>query len=701
MSTVGIARRGAHGRQRGRDLAAASSRAGAVLIGLLTALLLYAAFEHGAVSVAAQARLQVAVAIIATFVAAAGLWSGTLRFAAPPLALAGLALLVAFAAWSGLTLLWSVAPDQTWTEVNRALTYALVLVAAIAAGASHERSRELVAAGALTAVLVVTLYALGQKLFPGIHIAGIFSLNQTQLVPRLQEPFGYWNALGLFVALGIPVALVLAVDRGRPERLRLAALVAIQLMGLVVGLTYSRGAVLALVCGLVVVIAFGRARLRSLMWLTPACLAVIPPLVVGLTSHALTSVSVSLAQRERAGLVLTGVVVLSVLALWTVGQRLLWLERRVDVGPRQAQRIGRGLAGAVTVAVACGIIAVALSSRGLSGTVSHAWTSFTTTRNVGNYDPGRLISADSANRWVWWKEAASAFGDRPLGGWGAGSFGVVNLLYRHNTLSVQQPHSVPLQFLTETGIVGALLALAAFASLVAVCVGRVRASGGRERLLGAALLAGVAIYAVHALYDWDWDIPGVTLPALLFAGVLVGTRGHTTDRVRALRDRAHGDEWALSAMPGRIGPVTRSLALAAATAVMCAFVLSGAAPSVAASKASAAVVTASSASGGAISHAQDDAAVATRLDPLSDAGPLANATIALRLGNLAQAEAYTLQAIRRNPNDVEAWQRLVFVEFARRNEVGVYQSLQRLLKLDPRGTTSKALVRSAYLFFRR
>ncbi len=703
MSTVEIARHGAQARRRGRDLAATSSRAGVVLIGLLCALLLYAAFDHGAVSVAAQARLQLAVAIIATFAAAAGLWSGTLRFTAPPLALSGLALLLAFAAWSGLTLIWSVAPDQTWTEVNRALTYALVLAVAIAAGASHERSRELVAAGALIAVLMVTLYALGQKLFPGIRIGGIFSLNQTQLVPRLQEPFGYWNALGLFVALGIPIALVVVIDRSRPERLRLAALVAIQLMGIVVGLTYSRGAVLALVCGLVVAVAFSRARLRSLMWLAAACLAVVAPLVVGLASHSLTHVSVSLTQRERAGLVLTGVVVLSVLGLWTVGQRLVWLEHRVALGPRQTERIGRGLAGALAVALACAIVAVALSSRGLSGTVSHAWTSFTTTRSVGNYDPGRLLSADSANRWVWWKEAASAIGARPFGGWGAGSFGVVNLLYRHNTLSVQQPHSVPLQFLAETGIVGALVAFAAFALLVAACIGAVRRNAGRERLLGAALLAGIAIYSVHALYDWDWDIPGVTLPALLFAGVLIGswTRPPAAAGVGAREHRAPGDEWPSPTMPRRIGPIARSLALAAATAAMCVFVLSGAAPSVAASKASAAIVTASSASRSAIGRAQNDAAVATRLDPLSDAGPLAGATIALRLGNLAQAEAYTLQAIRRDPNDVEAWQRLVFIEFSRHNDVGVYQSLQGVLKLDPRGAASQSLARSAYLYFRR
>jgi O-antigen ligase len=75
------------------------------------------------------------------------------------------------------------------------------------------------------------------------------------------------------------------------------------------------------------------------------------------------------------------------------------------------------------------------------------------------YDPAQLVSADSENRWGWWKEAAGAISARPVQGWGAGSFGVTHLLYRRDTLSVQQPHSVPLQFLAETGIVGAVLGL--------------------------------------------------------------------------------------------------------------------------------------------------------------------------------------------------------------------------------------------------
>src|SRR5947209_4528740 len=91
---------------------ASATRAPAALGGALVALVLYAAFAHGAAGGAAEARLQVAIPIVAALAAAAWLWSGTLRLAAPRMAVAGIALLTIFAAWSGLSVMWSVAPDQ-------------------------------------------------------------------------------------------------------------------------------------------------------------------------------------------------------------------------------------------------------------------------------------------------------------------------------------------------------------------------------------------------------------------------------------------------------------------------------------------------------------------------------------------------------------------------------------------------------------
>ena len=223
------------------------------------------------------------------------------------------------------------------------------------------------------------------------------------------------------------------------------------------------------------------------MWLGLIGATSAPAIVVGLVSHDLTAAGVSLGTRELAGLELAAVLIVCLMVLVLAGRRLIVLERGRDCHGWAPAAIGRALALTAAGLLAVGLLAVALSSRGLPGTASHTWHSFTTTRTTGVSNPSRLLSADCENRWVWWKEAAGAFSARPVGGWGAGSFGVVHLLYRRNTLSVQQPHSVPLQFLAETGIVGALLGLGGLALLLVAGVAAVRrrevgcrpAGGGR------------------------------------------------------------------------------------------------------------------------------------------------------------------------------------------------------------------------------
>ena len=673
---------GAPGAGPGR--AALGVRAGAGVrlpFALTTALLLvilYAAFEHGAVALPAEARLQVAIAALAAAAGGAWLWTGTLRLAAPRVALAGTALLAAFACWSGITVLWSVSPDQTWIELNRAITYVIVLCLAIALGASYARAIEQTAKGFLLVALAVTAYGLGQKLFPGLHVGGLFDLNQTGPLPRLQEPLGYWNALALFVAMGVPIALAMATDVRRTAPSRITALCVLVPMLLVIALTYSRGGLLALAVALVVGIALSGERLRSLMWFVAAAVATVPPLVFGLESHSLTAVGVSLGHRETAGAELALILLASLALLIAGGRGLLAIEPRVRISPSRAPAARRLVLAIAALLAIAAIAGVSLSSRGLGGTVSHAWHTFTSTKATSNTNPSRLLSADSENRWVWWKEAAGAFSDRPIAGWGAGSFGVVHLLYRRDTLTVQQPHSVPLQFLAETGIVGALLAIGGFVLLVGSAGGAPRRlPQGSERLLAAALLAGAVAYGVHAIYDWDWDIPAVTLPAFLFLGVLSGSRAPAP---------------AEGLLP-RQGLGARGLALASLTLWLCAFALSAALPSLAASKASSALVRASSSSPSALRSAQASAVLASDLDPLSDAGLRAEATIAVHRGQLPRARNDLIRAVGREPTDVQAWSELGQVDALMGDLRGESRAAQRVAALDPRGQATQVLER--------
>ena len=675
MSTVPLTHPGAGPQARPAEgVRARKERAPSLLAGALLLVILYTAFSHGAVALATEARTQVAVDAIVLLAGAAWLWSGVLTLGASRMAALGAASLAGFVIWCGITVLWSVAPNQTWIELNRAVTYVLALGLAISLGSSTRRAAELIADGFLLAALAVTAYALGQKLFPGLHVSGLFDLNQAGQLPRLQEPLGYWNALALFIAYGVPAALVRAVDLKRSVRARIAALIAVQLMLLTIGLTYSRGGLIALVAGLAVGIALGGVRLRSIMWIALAVLAALPPLIAGLASHSLSAANVALGQRESAGAILFGLLLVCSGAMGFGARRLQTLEARSNLEPDQTRRVARGLVGIVAAAIVVGLLAVTFSSRGLTGTASHAWHSFTTTRTTSTYDPERLLSANSENRWVWWKEAAGAFSDRPIAGWGAGSFGVVHLLYRRDRLSVSQPHSVPLQFLSETGLIGGVLALLAFGLLLTAAIrGVKRRPAGRDRMVRAALLAGVVMFLVHCLYDWDWDIPAVTLPALVFLGVLSGTPG----RVRSLR----------------AGMAVRGFALAALTLGVCVIVISDVLPSLAASKASDAIVGAAG-SASSVQAAQATAVLASRLDPLSDAGLLAEATIAARRGQREEVRSLLISATRRDPTDSQAWWQLAFAEYNLGDLRAVAVAAKRAVELDPLSANTTQLARS-------
>ena len=670
MTTVQLPRRGLA--EAGRDvdtpaggLPSRSSGAPGALIVALLLVVLYAAFAHGATSDPAEARVQIGLSLVAVLAAIPILWNETIRFGAPRTALLGTALLAAFAAWNGLTLLWSVAPNHTWLELNREIAYVLVLGLAIAAGASHRRPLQTIATGYLLVALAVTLYALGQKIVPGINISGLIDLNQTSTFARLQAPLDYWNALALFVGFAVPIALVLARDAERPQAVRIGSLLAVELLLLVVGLTYSRGGLVALVIALVVTLVFGGARAKTLLLLAAAALATLPPLLVALTVHSLSGAGVPLSSRESAGGELLLVLLASLTVLYFAGSRLLDRDVKLELTRAQARRLG--VAGGLAVL----LVVITL---GATGTISRAWHDFKTPNVTANVNVPN-ISVSSGNRYVWWRDAAGAWGDKPLGGWGAGSFAVVDRFYTSAAnLSVQDTHSVPLQWLAESGLVGFLLAASGFVLLLRAGVGATKSKAGTERAFAAALLGAAVAYGIHAFYDWDWEMPGVTFPVLLFLGGLAGSG-------------IAKSPWAFP-RPA----LSRGLALGAATFVVCVYAISALLPSLSATRASAALTQAGGTSSRAqLLHAVGTAELAARLDPVSDDGLKAAASISVALGHPVQARSYLLQAVGRDPSDELAWEQLANLERGLRDARAARQAVARVLALDPRGAVGRRL----------
>jgi O-antigen ligase len=277
---------------------------------------------------------------------------------------------------------------------------------------------------------------------------------------RLAEPLTYWNAQGALAAIG----LVLAAGRGR------AWAAAAPLLGLDLYLTLSRGAIGALAAGLLVLLALRptRATLHSVLLVTVA--AAIPALAAELV---LTDV-MRADSSTRAGAAMLALLVV------TGGAAALIPAPRED-----AQAWLRPVAA---VALATALVVTVVAGGGASD---------------------RLTSIQS-NRYAYWRAAVGAFTERPLHGTGSGGFSTEWLQRREFAESVRDAHSLYLETLAELGLVGAL-ALAALLGGVTACV----------RRDSAVAAAALATWAVHAGVDWDWEMPALTLVAVLLAGAVI------------------------------------------------------------------------------------------------------------------------------------------------------------------------------------
>jgi len=221
----------------------------------------------------------------------------------------------------------------------------------------------------------------------------------------------------------------------------------------------------------------------------------LPAAVVGGVAFALpgiTSDGQSQSTRWRDGLILGGRLL--------AGAAAALLLERVLPRPADTPRLRRMVGGIVAAAVLVALVLL----------VVHGFDSGA----VGNTQE-RLTSTSSNLRFTWWHQAWRGFQHHPLVGIGAGSFELLNKLYRTIYLdTTTEPHDLPLQFLAETGLVGLALLVVA---VVALLRGSLHRQGPE---LALALL--LPAYLVHSLVDIDWDFVAVSAPAFLAAGALVG-----------------------------------------------------------------------------------------------------------------------------------------------------------------------------------
>ena len=656
---------------------ASFGRAPLALGAALAAAVAYAAFASGAISLPQSVRLEVGVAVITalTIILVA---AGKLRFAAFSPAIRGTALLVAFTLWMGLSIDWSTAPDLGWEELNRTIAYVLVLALGITLAASMRRGLTVVALGFLVIAGVIALYALGGKAFPSLSPLGIFDLNHTQTFARLRAPFGYWNALALFCALAAPIALRVAADRGMMRLLRFVALTILVLLFVTIALTYSRGGALALFVAIGTLLAFSADRARLTAYALIAVVGALPALIVAYLRDDLTKDALELAARKGDGVLFALALVLGVAVTLLLAERLLPFDDRLRT-PAAITDLGLRRIGLAAAGVGVFVVLVFAVTGGLAD--------FTEVKEERRSDPGRVLDTNAGNRWVWWEEAVGSWSDRPLGGHGAGSFPVSHLRYRHNNLEVRQAHSGPLQFLSQTGLIGALLVLGALGTLGFAAFRRLRATPPRERVYGYTLAAGCIAWGVHMWVDWDWDIPGVALPLMLFLGVLAA--------------RPLGDEEAEPASAGggaRKGATALRVAGAlAGVLAMVAISIAAIRPSLARDDTQEAVRLAAKGKPADLKRAAAKADEAADLNPLAVEPLFVGARIASQRKRYGEQSKLLREAVERQPQSYGAWFRLLQFQLLLDDAPAAGESLRVLATIDPYAAVSAYDFYAAYL----
>lgn len=429
--------------------------------------------------------------------------------------------LVAFGALAAITALsigWSITPDLSYVETGRTLAYLAVFAAAVAGARLAPGAAPAVVRGVLLAAVAIAAYGLAARVWPG-------SFSEGLLTGRISVPYDYWNALAGTAALGIVPALWLGARRTGNALARAAAYPAAGLLIATVLITQSRGALLGGAIACLAWLAIVPLRLRSVAVLAAGAAGAAPVAAWALSKDPFHLAGQPPAAREAVagdfGLILAAMVV----GLAAVGAAAVALQARRPLALQGRVRAGFAIAAVAAIVPLALLTSVATSERGLVGTVSDRVEELTT---EGEPTPvgGERLTSVSSSRAGYWRQAWSAFEERPTVGLGADSFALSRLRYRDDSLHVGHAHGFLPQTLADFGLLGlaaALALLAAWAGAAARATGLgQRPQWTTERAALVALALAVVAYGIQSAIDWTWFIPGLTVMALVAAGFVAG-----------------------------------------------------------------------------------------------------------------------------------------------------------------------------------
>ena len=594
------------------------------------------------------------------------------------------ALFALFATATAVSTVWSVVPDQSWIEANRLLTYFAVFVVGVAFVRLAPHRWTVVLGGVTIACLVVSGWALMHKIFPAW-------LEPDEIYARLREPFGYWNAVGLMAALGVPGCLWVGARRAGHSAFNALAYPATGLLLVVVLLAYSRGALLALVVGCIFWFSVVPLRLRGFAVLAAGTAGAFFVIAWTFGQDALSADKVPLTLRDQAGHQLGIAMVFMLLALLAAGLAVNFYASRRSPGPLARRRAGIAILVLLALIPVAAAGALAASNRGLGGSISHGWDTLTNPNaKLPSNDPGRLTAVGSV-RARYWNDAFKIGGDHPWIGVGAGGYDTARLHYRNDNLQVAHAHGFLVQTFADRGVLGLVLSLAALAALaVAIALATGLRRGGAalrttpERVGLLTLTTVIVVFGVHSLVDWTWFVPGVTIPALLAGGWLAG-RGPLelpprvpTRLLTRLRDGMDSR--------GRLTAAVGTIALAACAA----WAAWQPQRSLDAGDQALAAITATPPQ---VGTARELARKAHQRDPVAVDPYFAQSVIETKAGNIDGAERALQRAVKLQPANPTTWLSLAnFQLVERKDPKAAKHTLAAALYLDPRSVQAIELL---------
>ena len=422
--------------------------------------------------------------------------------------IAATSLLTGYTAWTFVSLIWSPNRGDAWFGATTTLFYLLafwVALAFLTLGASRRWALVASSVGpALIAALTVPNLAL--------YIEELFRSN------RLVGSVGYYNGEAAFLLLPFWVSVYLAGSRRVNPVVRGIVLAGAVLGTEVAVLTQSRGAMVAMAASLPIFFLFSGKRLRGLLALAPIAIALFAafPSLNQVYLEFLNEGSPETAVRD----------VIPIIWLTTAGAGaygLLWgVADRLWRPPVAVVRT----AGAVVLA---GVVVVILGGATLTERTENPiawsqekWEAFRTDDTSGQ-EQSRYLSASGTGRYTLWEVAWDDFVSNPILGVGTYNYEATYYQKRDEEIGYSRwPHMLSLEVLAERGVIGGVL----FLGFLGTCL----AAGLWKRFTGlnaegkaqvGAIVAAVAYWFVHSSAEWFWQLPAITMLAVVYLALLV------------------------------------------------------------------------------------------------------------------------------------------------------------------------------------